>query len=230
MAMHFPNESADYRAARNALLEREREQRRLNTEIADLRSQLPDGGAVPEDYVFERLGSDGEIEPVRLSELFEDGKDSLIVYSFMFGADRKKACPGCTYLLDILDDASAYINQKTTLVVVAGSPVQRIVGYARDRGWTHHRLLSTAGNAYPRDYHSVVGGDAEVPIVNVFRRDGDVIRHFWASELLFEPPLPGQDSRHNDTIDAGWPMLDLIPEGRGSEWFATTPGAAVAAV
>lgn len=46
----------------------------------------PAGGAVPEDYCFEEVaGSGGE---VRFSELFETGKDTLVVYSFMFRAPR----------------------------------------------------------------------------------------------------------------------------------------------
>lgn len=228
MSLTYPNESPEYRLARAALLEREIEQRRLNTEIADLRSHLPAGGEVPEDYVFERLGTDGEIEQVRMSELFEPGKDSLIVYSFMFGPDRSEACGGCTYLLDSLDDVSAYINQKAAFVVVAGSPIQRIHGYAQDRGWMHHKLLSAVGNCYNRDYFGLVpNSEHEIPMLNVFHREGEVIRHFWGSELIMEPSLPGQDSRHNEAIDAGWGMLDFVPEGRGSEWFTTTPGARV---
>ena len=56
-------------------------------------------------------------------------------------------------------------------------------------------------------------------MLNVFTRQGGVIRHFWGSELLFEPTEPDQGYRHNDTIHPLWGMLDLTPEGRGAgQW------------
>jgi predicted dithiol-disulfide oxidoreductase (DUF899 family) len=42
--LHFPNESADYRAARNALLEEEMALRRKIERLAVLRRALPPGG------------------------------------------------------------------------------------------------------------------------------------------------------------------------------------------
>jgi predicted dithiol-disulfide oxidoreductase (DUF899 family) len=54
-----------------------------------------------------------------------------------------------------------------------------------------------------------------MPIMNVFRRDGGVIRHFLGSELLYVPPEPGQEYRHNDLLDPLWNVFDLAPEGRG---------------
>ena len=223
MGLTFPNESKEYRNARDRLLERELELRKLSSDIADERSRLPAGGVVPEDYVFERLGPDGASESVHMSDLFEDGKDALIVYSFMYGAERKHPCGGCTLQLDVLDDASTYIQQRANFVVVAGSPIERIMAYARERGWTHLSLLSTAGNTYNRDYHGVDSNGGEQPMLNVFQRDGDLIRHFWGAEIIDAPTLPGQDNRSNDSIDPAWSMLDLIPGGRGPEWFKTYP-------
>ena len=59
------------------------------------------------------------------------------------------------------------------------------------------------------------GEEWDMPILNVFRRDGGTIRHFWGSELLYVPPEPGQEYRHNDLLDPLWNMLDVTPEGRG---------------
>jgi predicted dithiol-disulfide oxidoreductase (DUF899 family) len=113
---------------------------------------------------------------------------------------------------------------------VAKSPVQRLLDFAHERGWRHLRLLSTAGNTYDRDYYGdstalapamrkqqefTDGEEWDMPILNVFRRDGQTIRHFWASELLYVPPEPGQEYRHNDLLDPVWNMLDDTPEGRG---------------
>ncbi len=55
-------------------------------------------------------------------------------------------------------------------------------------------------------------------MLNVFRRDADMIRQFWGSELLYEPPVPDQDSRHGETIDPLWNLFDFTPEGR-SDWY-----------
>ncbi len=54
---------------------------------------------------------------------------------------------------------------------------------------------------------------------NVFRREGEVIRHFWGSELLDAPTEPGQDPRHVDSIDPQWNLFDFTPEGRGTDWY-----------
>src|SRR5882724_4502125 len=81
--IRFPNESTTYRRARAKLLAKEIELRRAMEAVAVQRRALPQGGIVPEDYVFEGLGPDGKAK-IALSELFAPGKDSLIAYSFMF--------------------------------------------------------------------------------------------------------------------------------------------------
>src|SRR5215213_1288029 len=84
MSITFPGESADYRAARDRLLEQEIELRRATEAVAAARRALPPGGVVPQDYLFQREGTDGAPTDVRLSELFAPGLDSLVIYSFMF--------------------------------------------------------------------------------------------------------------------------------------------------
>lgn len=80
-SVRFPGESRIYRAARERLLAAEVEMRRAEEQLAALRRKLPPGGRVPEDYVFAERGPDGGTRPVRLSELFSDGKESLLIYS-----------------------------------------------------------------------------------------------------------------------------------------------------
>jgi predicted dithiol-disulfide oxidoreductase (DUF899 family) len=223
--LHFPNESAEYRRVRNALLEEEMALRRQVERVAAQRRALPLGGAVPEDYVF--MGPAG---PVRLSHLF-DGHDTLAIYSFMFGPERERPCPGCTHFLDGLDGATPHIVQRTAFVVVAKSPIERLIDLARERHWRHLNLYSTKDNAYDRDYFGDSsalsrpirrqqefedGKEWDMPILNVFKRDGDAIRHFWGSELLYVPPEPGQEYRHNDLLDPVWNMFDVTPDGRGN--------------
>jgi predicted dithiol-disulfide oxidoreductase (DUF899 family) len=50
----------------------------------------------------------------------------------------------------------------------------------------------------------------------VFVRDGDEIRHAWATELMFALHDEGEDPRHVDSIWPIWSVLDMIPEGRGT--------------
>jgi predicted dithiol-disulfide oxidoreductase (DUF899 family) len=229
--LHFPNETSSYRQARNALLEEEMELRRRIERVAAQRRALPKGGEIPEDYVFEGKGPRGRQARLKLSELFTPDKDTLAVYSFMFGPERDEPCPGCTHFLDGLDGAAAHIGQRISLVVVAKSPLKRLLALAKDRRWTHLRLLSTAGNDYDRDYFGdstalsegvrdqqefKPGEEWDMPMLNVFRREPDgTIRHFWGSELLYVPAESGQQYRHNDLLDPLWNMFDVTPEGRG---------------
>jgi len=209
--MHFPNETKDYRSAREKLLEAELELRKHVEEVAALRRKLPPGGEVPEDYVFET-----ERGPVRLSQLFENG-NTLVAYSFMYGPKMKEACPSCTSILDSLDGAARHLEQVTNLVVIAKSPLARILEHARSRGWTHLKLLSSEKNSYNRDYGAESDDGSQMPMLNVFRKNGTV-RHFWGSELLYAKSERGQEPRHVDMIWPIWNVLDVTPQGRGKDW------------
>ena len=144
----FPAEPAKHRTARNALLKEEMALRAATERVAALRRKLPMGAAVAQDYVFDAPNG----ARVGLSELFEDGKDSLIVYNYMYGPAMSAPCVMCTSILDSIDGASPHVTQRTNLVVVAKSPIDRILDFARGRGWRNLRLLSSAGNSFNRDY------------------------------------------------------------------------------
>ena len=227
--LSYPNESAEYRAARNALLEDEIALRRQIEAVAAKRRALPPGGQVREDYVFERIGADEMPEKVKLSALFGDHA-SVILYSFMYGPDRVEPCPGCTHMLDAIEGSARHVGQRVPLFVVAKSPIARLVAWAARRGWRHLALLSTAGNRYDADYfgdtsalspahrkeHGMKDGENwDETIFNVFRKDGDTIRHFWGGEMSFAPSDPGQHHRAGDLVDPLWGLLDMTPEGRG---------------
>ena len=231
--MRFPNESADYREARNALLDAEIELRRQTEAVAAMRRALPPGGEVPEDYEFERIGAHLRPEKVRLSELFGE-HDTLLLYSYMFGPERDLPCPGCTHLLDCIDGAARHVPRRAALYAVARSPLARLAAWAHERGWNHLRLLSTAGNAYPGHYYGNTAAltpemraergykpdeDWDEPMLNVFIKDGGTIRHFWGSEIVFAPEDPGQHHRGLDSMDPVWGLLDTTPEGRGKDFF-----------
>ena len=236
MCIAFPGESPEYRAARDRLLEQEIELRRSTEEVAAARRQLPLGGVVPEDYVFQGPGADGTPIDVRLSELLAPGKDSLVIYSFMFPRDpgderpgpasgetallelKEGPCPSCVAFLDQLDGAAEHASEHLNLAVVAKAPLARVLTFAHERGWRRLRLLSSAANTYNRDYLAETAEGAQRPMLTVFHRDGDVVRHFWSSELFYAPWDPGQDPRHVGTLEPVWNLFDMTPEGRPSDW------------
>jgi predicted dithiol-disulfide oxidoreductase (DUF899 family) len=210
MGLTFPGESTEYRAARNRLLDREIELRRLAEDVARDRRALPLGGLVPEDYVFHGDG------PVRLSELFESGTETLALYSYMFGPEKKAPCHMCTPLLDALNGVDDHLRQRLSFAVVAESPPERLRSWVDQRGWKL-RLLSSAGSTYNRDYHGQTK-DGDTTMLNVFHRKEGRIRHFWGTELAHGPSDAGQDHRGLDLLNPIFAMLDLTPEGRGN-WY-----------
>jgi predicted dithiol-disulfide oxidoreductase (DUF899 family) len=215
MQMQFPGESTEYRQARDRLLQQEIELRRATEAVARARRELPPGGVVPQVYVFEAADANGKTGPVKLSELFGP-RDTLVIYSYMFGPERAQPCQMCTPLLDGLNAVEEHIRQRASLVVVAESPIDRLHAFARDRGW-RLRLVSAAGNRYNRDYYGTTEG-GDTTMLNVFHRDGATIRHFWGSEMTQAPSDPGQDHRAIDMISPIFAMFDLTPEGRG-DWY-----------
>ena len=115
--LSFPNESTEYRTARNALLDAEIALRRQLEAVAAQRRALPPGGEVREDYVFERIGIHQRPEQVRLSELFGD-YPSILLYSFMYGPERDEPCTGCTHILDGLDGSVFHADQRFPAYIV----------------------------------------------------------------------------------------------------------------
>ena len=222
MTTSFPGESPEYRAARDKLLQEEVELRRLTEAVAATRRALPPGGEVLENYVFDAEGPDGAPSKVTLAELFAPGKDTLFIYNRMFprAPDEDLPCPSCTQFLDSFDGVADHAGQRINVAVVVKTALPRALAHAESRGWRRLRLLSSANNSYNRDYKGESDdGTQQLPMLNVFRRDGEMVRHFWGSELLFEPPDAGQDPRHGETIDPMWNLFDFTPEGRGTDWY-----------
>ena len=206
--MNFPNESNKYRTAREQLLQHEIELRRLTEKVAQERRALPPGGVIPEDYTFHGDG------PVKLSELFEPGQNTLAIYSYMFGPEKKQPCVMCTPLLDGLNGVNDHIQQRLSLAVVAESSPERLRAFSYERRW-NLRLLSCAGTTYNKDYHGKTGKGFDTTMLNIFKKEGSIIRHFWSTELTEAPSDAGQDHRALDFINPIFNMLDVTPEGRG---------------
>ena len=207
---HYPNEGEAYRAARNELLAEEIDLRRHLERVASQRRALLPGGEIPLDF---RL--DSEAGPILFSSLF-GGRDTLMVYSMMYGPQRKAPCPMCTSLLSSWNGTAANLSQRAAVVVTARSPIQRLIEYKNQRGFTNLPFISDPSGDYTRTY--VNSEDADVPGFSVFTRHDNVIRHFYSGEMSGAMADPGQDPRGGPDLDPLWLMLDLTPEGRGTDW------------
>src|SRR4249919_4127595 len=120
-AVRLPNESAEYRRAREQLLAEEIELRRHIERVAELRRSLPPGGEVTKTYSF-----DGENGKASLADLFGD-KPTLIIYSYMFGPQREKPCPMCTSFMGTWETKLQDIERRVSIVFVARSPIARLI-------------------------------------------------------------------------------------------------------
>src|SRR5258708_11553269 len=147
-SIQFPNETSAYRDARNELLEAEIALRKNIEDIAAQRRKLPLGGQLQEDYVFDEGAADisdsQTTRTTRFSELFDPGKDTLAVYSYMFGPNMKAACVSCTSILDGLNGTAPHARQRINFVVAAKSPLARIRERARGPGRENLRRTCTA--------------------------------------------------------------------------------------
>jgi predicted dithiol-disulfide oxidoreductase (DUF899 family) len=207
----FPNETPDYRQAREALLREEQELIEKSKAVAAKRRTLPRGGRLKEDYVFQWASERRLGQNVKFSELF-GAHDTLLLYSFMFGPNWDKPCPSCTSLMDGFDRAWYSVDRNAAFAAIAKAPPQRIAEWARTRGWSQIPLLSGINSTFQADYKCQgENDDMQLPVMHVFRKQNGGIFHFWATETM---------SNHVDTVWAYWNLMDFTPEGRPD---VTTP-------
>jgi predicted dithiol-disulfide oxidoreductase (DUF899 family) len=203
--LRYPNESKEYREARAALLNDELELVDKVKAVAEKRRKLPPGGQLKEDYVF-HWANDGKVgNPVRLSELFGD-KNTLLLYSWMFGPNWDKPCPSCTSLMDGFDRTWYSVAQNAAFAAIAKAPAERINAWAKERGWSQIPLVSGSRSSYQADYKCQgATEDMQQPVMHVFtKRDGQIL-YFWGTELMMN---------HVDTVWPYWNLMDFTPEGR----------------
>lgn len=209
----IPGESAEYRKARTALLTEEIELRRQIERVAAQRRALPPGPAITGDYRFE-----GEHGPLDFAGLFGD-KQTLLIYSYMFGAKRERPCSMCTSLLGAWNGEARDIQQRVALAVVAGAPIERLLAFKQERGWRDLPLYTDLNGDYTRDFRGITPDGSEMPALNVFTRRDGTIRHFWSEEMSMETADPGQDPRGAPDPMPIWTLLDMTPDGRGTDWY-----------
>ena len=201
----YPNESKEYRKAREALLKDEQALVDRTKALAAKRRALPLGGELKEDYVFQ-WANDGKVgKRVKFSELFGD-KKTLMLYSFMYGPHWDNPCPSCTSLMDGFDRSAYQVTRDAAFAGIAKAPAEKINAWARKRGWTQIGLLSGFESPFQADYKCQGDSDdMQLPVMHVFTKKGGKIHHFWATEL---------PSNHVDTVWPYWNLMDFTPEGR----------------
>jgi predicted dithiol-disulfide oxidoreductase (DUF899 family) len=210
----FPGESEEYRKVREALLAEEIEFRRHMTRLSEQRRALPAGPVIKKNYRFK----DANGAELDLIDLF--GKhDTLVTYFWMFGPQRERPCPMCTNWLGAVNGNAADIKQRIALKVLGRSPVPRQLAFAQERGWRDLDFVQSVGDDYAIDIGALKEDGSEWAALTVFKRDGDKVRLFWASEMTKEMADPGQDPRDSPDIASLWSILDLTPGGRGKDWY-----------
>jgi len=200
--LQYPNETRDYRAARDLLLRAEQELVDKVKEVAARRRILPPGGRLKEDYVFQ-WANDGKVgRSVRFSELFGD-KDSLLLYSFMFGPNWDNPCPSCTSLVDGFDRAWYSVTRTAAFAAIAKASPEKINAWAKERGWSQIPLLSGYESTFQKDYgcQGETDDDQQAAMHAFRKRDGKIF-HFWSAEAGV------------DTVWPYWNLMDFTPEGR----------------
>ena len=211
--VRFPNESPEYRRAREALLAEEIDLRRHIERVAEQRRALPPGGTMAKDYQFE-----SERGPVGFADLFGT-RQTLVIYTYMFGPQRKRPCPMCTSLLRAWEGEALDVEQRVALAIVARSPIERLVAFKHERGWRNLKFYSDVSGEFSRDYHAVTPEGGDDAGLHVFTRRDGTIRHFWSGEMGSKNADPGQDARGAPDLMPIWTILDTTPEGRGADWY-----------
>jgi predicted dithiol-disulfide oxidoreductase (DUF899 family) len=203
--LQYPNESREYREARDALLKDEQELVDKVKSVAAKRRKLPTGGQLKKDYVFQ-WANDGKVgKPVKFSELFGT-KNTLLLYSWMYGPHWDHPCPSCTSLMDGFDRAWYSVSQDAAFVGIAKAPAEKISAWAKRRGWSQIPLVSGYDSPFQADYRCQgESDDMQWPVMHVFQKEGGNIFHFWATE---------RQTNHVDTVWPYWNLMDFTPEGR----------------
>ncbi|MCG8493511.1 MAG: DUF899 family protein [Sneathiellales bacterium] len=219
---HFPGESTAYRQARNELLQEEIELRKLSEQIAEKRRALPLGGEVQENYEFTVASDNKQATGTVLSfdKCFEEGKETLVLYTLMYGPEAEQACPMCSAFLDGINGETRHLTDRVNFLIAAKSPAERLGALIKERGWDQLSFMSTFGTSFHQDYLSESPDGQQWPMMHVFKKTDKGIFHTYSTELFYyRSDWPG-DPRHVDTMWGLWNILDLTPEGRGASYPA----------
>jgi predicted dithiol-disulfide oxidoreductase (DUF899 family) len=201
---------AEWRAARGALLVKEKALTRQLDALAAERRRLP-MTRIEQDYAFE--STDG---PVSLAGLF-DGRPQLLLYHFMFAPGvhgwPDAGCPGCSMYTDNLGQFTPthLAHRGVSLALVSRAPLANIQAYRARMGWPH-RWVSSAASSFNADL-GLTTPDGEKHGLSVFLRDGDNIYRTWFTSM-----------RGLEGLTDVWRLLDATPYGRQESWQSSPSG------
>jgi predicted dithiol-disulfide oxidoreductase (DUF899 family) len=224
MTEHKVGTREEWLAARNALLEREKELTRRSDELARERRDLP-WVRMEKEYTFE--AEDGQ---KTLAELF-DGRSQLLVYNFMFGPDYTAGCPVCSSGADMYTGAVEHLRARdVTFLCISRAPLDRLLAYKRRMGWSFP-WVSSHGTDFNFDFgasHSreelapILEGDlgpvprlaadcgtdpagymSEGPVFSAFALEGGVVYHTYSTS-----------ARGLEFMLGYYAFLDRAPKGR----------------
>jgi predicted dithiol-disulfide oxidoreductase (DUF899 family) len=202
---HRIGTEAEWRAASDELLAREKEHMRMGDELARGRRELP-WVPVEKDYVFQT--ADGERT---LAELF-DGRSQLLVYHFMFGPDDTDGCVGCSFLSDHLDGAIPHVHARDiTVKVVSRGPLERLQAYRERMGWKFD-WVSSEGSDFNFDF-GVSSERGESPKLTAFALEDGVVYKTYESI-----------DRGLEVFDGAYHLIDRAPKGRQEDEYEYFPG------
>jgi predicted dithiol-disulfide oxidoreductase (DUF899 family) len=161
----------EWLAARNELLEKEKEVTKARDLIAEERRRLP-MVRVEKDYLFE--GPNGA---VTLLDLFE-GRRQLVVRHYMYAPGDEVGCPGCSMQADSVGELAHIWARDTTFAMVSRAPLADFTPFKERMGWTMP-WYSSYGSDFNYDYE-VTSEHGESPGVSAFFRDGDQVFHTYS--------------------------------------------------
>jgi predicted dithiol-disulfide oxidoreductase (DUF899 family) len=158
MTEHLTGTREEWKAAREELLEREKELTRANDEVAKQRRELP-WVRIDKDYRFETDEGSRTLE-----ELF-DGRSQLLIYHFMFGPDYTAGCPACSSAADTFNGAVPHLNARdVTFLCVSRAPLERLQAYKRRLGW-QFPWVSSLGTDFNFDFDASHTEEQVAPFV-----------------------------------------------------------------
>jgi predicted dithiol-disulfide oxidoreductase (DUF899 family) len=218
----------EWQAARDELLQREKQHTRMGDELARQRRELP-WVEVDKEYHF-----DTEEGPRTLAELF-DGRSQLLVYHFMFGPSYQAGDPVNSSIADTLDGLLPHLQARdVTPVLVSQAPLEKLRAYKRRMGW---RLgwVSAANTDFNFDFGASAtqeltppGGLPPIVAQNAAAAGTDVLGYLSEAPVVSVFTL--QDGGVYQTYATTWrgveflmgyyPILDRAPKGRdeGDAW------------
>jgi predicted dithiol-disulfide oxidoreductase (DUF899 family) len=218
----------EWQAARDELLQREKEHTRMADELARQRRELP-WVAIEKEYRF-----DADDGTRTLAELF-DGRSQLLIYHFMFGPGYEAGCPTCSSMVDGFDGLLPHLHARdVTVLLVSRAPLAKLQAYKQRMGWSIP-WVSSANTDFNFDFgasyteeqvrEQMAPIEGELPPIarqNATATGTDVLEYI--SEMFEASAFTLQDGavyqtywttgRGVEFLMGYYPILDRTPKGR----------------